>query len=357
MTQLLIMFDFLRNLTKSAEEKRQEQLHAYLDNGLTPRERQQFEQELAQDTSLKTEIDGLRLMKQQLRNLPRRPVPRSFTLDPAVYGRPARQPLFQFYPVLQGATVLTALFFVLALSLTLFQPQRAAESTAARPQAAMNEEASGVAQAPAAELFAEDSAAGAAREAASEEVEVTRVVTEVIVEEAAEEELVAEQAVAEEAAETGEEVMEEGEASAEPFGATASDAEPADETVSSTATAVPPNTSAPAEATSASAATLPLPTTTAVPTPTVSELPRASYTPTTDTRSLNAAATVAYEDGQTTTNADTSPPAEQQSVPAPTLMPVRPTEPITNPLRFAQVGLGILLIIFGALTFYVRRNS
>ncbi len=128
------MFDFLRNLTKSAEEKRQEQLHAYLDNALTPPEHRHFEQELAQNTALKAEVDDLRAMKQQLRDLPSRPVPRNFTLDPAVYGRPARQPLFQFYPVLQGATILTALFFITALSLSLFRPQAASESVAVAPQ-------------------------------------------------------------------------------------------------------------------------------------------------------------------------------------------------------------------------------
>ena len=47
------MFDFVRNLGKSADEKRQERLNAYVDGALSPAARQQFEQELAQDAALR----------------------------------------------------------------------------------------------------------------------------------------------------------------------------------------------------------------------------------------------------------------------------------------------------------------
>ena len=114
------MLDFLRDLTKSDEEKRQEQLNAYLDDALTTRQRQQFEKTLANDLGLQAELEKLRLLKLDLHQLPRRPVPRNFTLDPALYQRPAPQPLFQLYPVLRTATILTAFFFILALSIELF---------------------------------------------------------------------------------------------------------------------------------------------------------------------------------------------------------------------------------------------
>lgn len=116
------MFDFLRSLTKSAEEKRQEAVSAYLDGALTPVERRRFEQELAQDPGLRAELEEQRLLQQTLRRLPRRNVPRNFTLDPALYGRPQPQPLFRLYPVLQAATALTAVFFVLAIVLDLLTP-------------------------------------------------------------------------------------------------------------------------------------------------------------------------------------------------------------------------------------------
>lgn len=117
------MFDFLRNRTKSSAELTQEALSAYLDNALAPAERQRLERQLAQDARLQAELRQMRLLKQQLAQLPRRRVPRNFTLDPALYGRPQRQPLLQLYPALQGATALAALIFILLLGLGFFQGQ------------------------------------------------------------------------------------------------------------------------------------------------------------------------------------------------------------------------------------------
>lgn len=117
------MFDFLRNRTKSSAELTQEALSAYLDNALAPAERQRLERQLAEDARLEAELRQMRLLKQQLAQLPRRRVPRNFTLDPALYGRPQRQPLLQLYPALQGATALAALIFILLLGLGFFQGQ------------------------------------------------------------------------------------------------------------------------------------------------------------------------------------------------------------------------------------------
>lgn len=131
------MFEFWRNWRKTAAEKQQEAMNAYLDDALPPAERQRFEQEMAQDDALRREVDSVRLLRAQLRQLPSRPVPRSFTLDPAVYGRPAPQPLFQFYPALRTATVLTGLFLIAAISLNLFTGGAAemAQDLAMAPQA------------------------------------------------------------------------------------------------------------------------------------------------------------------------------------------------------------------------------
>ena len=322
------MFDFLRNLTKSAEEKHQERVHAYLDEALTPRQRQQFEQDMAQDSGLQAEIDHLRLLKQQLRQLPRRPVPRSFTLDPALYGRPARQPLFQFYPVLQGATVLTALFFMLALSLSLFsQPETASPSVASAPQAAEVPEAETaeepMREEPAAELFAEDSAAEKAASApaiADEAVELTRVIIEEVIveaEEVAEEETIEEEAPAEETA--GEAALSEGSL-------------PQPTTLSPVAEAATP-----------------------LPTATVSQLPRSSATQTAAVR-LQTQATAAADDQDTTTDTTADNAVGQPSPLEPTHTPPSPEATTVSPLNLAQIGLGILLIIFGGLTYFVRRR-
>lgn len=118
------MFDYLRNITKSAEEKRQERLNAFLDDALSERDRRQFEQELAQDPALRADLDQLRWVKRSVQQLPRVRAPRNFILDPAVYGQRqrARQSSWQPYPALRLATALTAFFFVLALALDLATP-------------------------------------------------------------------------------------------------------------------------------------------------------------------------------------------------------------------------------------------
>ena len=127
------MLDYLRNWTKSKEEKRQEALNAYLDDALAPEQRQQVESELAQDEALRVELDQMRLLQQQMRQLPRRRVRRNFVLDPALYGRPQREPLVQAYPVLRTATALAAFFFIFAFAANLFLNNRVGMMPAAAP--------------------------------------------------------------------------------------------------------------------------------------------------------------------------------------------------------------------------------
>ncbi|MCP5097168.1 MAG: hypothetical protein GY943_16595 [Chloroflexi bacterium] len=110
------MLDFLRDLTKSAEEKRQEMLTAYVDGELSPAQQQKLEQLLVDDPSLQAELAQLQQFKQSMSQLPRRRVPRNFTLNPAVYSTPARQPLIQLYPMMRTAMSLTAVFLVIAFA-------------------------------------------------------------------------------------------------------------------------------------------------------------------------------------------------------------------------------------------------
>lgn len=151
------MFDYLRNLTKTDAEKRQEALTAYLDGALSPDARRAFEARLAQDSDLQADLEQQRAVRQSLRQLPQRRVSRNFTLDPALYGRPARQPLVQYYPALRAATVLTAVLFFFAISLGLYTSADESAMTAA----------------PAADVAMEPAPGDA-----STAVEVTRVVTE-----------------------------------------------------------------------------------------------------------------------------------------------------------------------------------
>lgn len=113
------MFDWLRDLGKSQEEKRQEQLNAYLDNALTAGERQALEQELTRNEPLRSELEQLRLFKAAVHDLPRVAVPRNFTLTAEMAGLTRRQPTRSHYPALRLATVLTAFLLVAMLTLEL----------------------------------------------------------------------------------------------------------------------------------------------------------------------------------------------------------------------------------------------
>ena len=117
------MFDFFRERGSTAEDKRREALGAYLDNALTPAERTRFERQLAGDPAMRAELEQMRLLKRQMRAMPRRRVPRSFALNPALYSRPKPQPMMQLYPVLRGATALTAFFLIFTLALGAFRGQ------------------------------------------------------------------------------------------------------------------------------------------------------------------------------------------------------------------------------------------
>jgi anti-sigma factor RsiW len=126
------MFDFLRNRGRSEQEKRQEALNAYLDGELAPAERDRFEQQLALDSDLRDELADIQFWQQQMRDLPTRRMPRNFTLDPAVYGRPQRSYWESAYPALRTATALTAFLFIIALAANVYMTSF---STAAPSQA------------------------------------------------------------------------------------------------------------------------------------------------------------------------------------------------------------------------------
>jgi anti-sigma factor RsiW len=109
------MFDFLRNLRKSNAEKSQEAITAYLDDALTAGDRQRLEQQMTDDPALRAELEQQRLIKVNISRLPRVRAPRNFTLDPALYGRPADQSNARLYPAMRVATVLVGVFFIIAV--------------------------------------------------------------------------------------------------------------------------------------------------------------------------------------------------------------------------------------------------
>jgi hypothetical protein len=161
------MFDLFRNFGRSEREKQQETLSAYLDGELAPAERDRLEAQLALDKALQDELAEMQVWQQQMRDLPTRRVPRNFTLDPALYGRPQRQFLGSAYPALRTATALTAFLLVIALAVNVYMNSFLGGAVSQTALAPAFEPASMVEEA------AEEPALA----------QITRVVTETVVEE------------------------------------------------------------------------------------------------------------------------------------------------------------------------------
>jgi len=122
------MLDFLRNLTKSDQEKRQEFISAYLDDSLSLKDKQHFEKLLENDEALRADLEQQRIVKEALTNLPRIRAPRNFVLDPSLYGRPSLQRGLQLYPALRVATVLAMFVFIALISVDVLVPESSAVS-------------------------------------------------------------------------------------------------------------------------------------------------------------------------------------------------------------------------------------
>lgn len=328
------MFDYLRNLTKTEAEKRQEALTAYLDDALSAAARRAFEAQLAQDADLRADLEQQRAVRQSLRRLPQRRVPRNFTLDPALYGRPARQTLGQYYPALRAATVLTAVLFFFAVGLGLYTGAGDTAMTAA----------------PAADVAMEP-----ARSDAATAVEVTRLVTEVE-EMAAENEEPAPDSQADGAVAEMEEAAEEAMAAEEEMAETTEEAEDA-----AAAGAMEPVATAVSELVEGEAAPAAQATLTPLPTPTQSLLPRATATEfsprvvtpgETVTLSLESTAVAQFNYTLTTESAAETEEAavssqrfQEETVP-----------PAWSGFQILAVALLLLFVVLLAVTLYARRQ-
>ncbi len=138
------MFEFLRNLGQSKNDKQQEVLSAYLDNQLAPAERDDLEKQLTLNSDLQNELAEMRAWQQQMRDLPLRRAPRNFTLDPSLYNRAQRQSISRAYPMLRTATVFTALLLVISLAANVYLGDvstNMAQESAASPVLDMDGEA------------------------------------------------------------------------------------------------------------------------------------------------------------------------------------------------------------------------
>ncbi len=106
-----------------------ELLSAYLDGELTDREKEKLEQRLARENALRAVLDDLHETVTLVSDLPRLKAPRSFTLDPAVYGRtvgrsvPWWQRLFTLESALQLSGALGAAASILLIILAVLFTQ------------------------------------------------------------------------------------------------------------------------------------------------------------------------------------------------------------------------------------------
>ncbi len=98
-------------------------LSAYLDNQLAAADRAALEVQLTRDPELKAALRDLRLQVRALRALPRRRVPRNFTLTPAQAEQLRRRsPLAGLFPAFRLATSLSAAAFAIVTALSVLRP-------------------------------------------------------------------------------------------------------------------------------------------------------------------------------------------------------------------------------------------
>lgn len=98
-------------------------LSAYLDNQLATADRAALEVQLARDPELKAALRDLRLQVRAMRALPRRRVPRNFTLSAAQAEQLRRRsPFAGFFPTFRLATSLSAAAFAIVTALAVLRP-------------------------------------------------------------------------------------------------------------------------------------------------------------------------------------------------------------------------------------------
>jgi len=114
---VITMFNSPRSLTKSEHQRVEEMLSAYIDRELSASEVELVERHLKECAACARNLETLRATVELVRQLPRVPAPRSFTITPAV--QPLRFQMRWGYAYLRGATALAALLLAIALSVDI----------------------------------------------------------------------------------------------------------------------------------------------------------------------------------------------------------------------------------------------
>jgi hypothetical protein len=104
-------------MTTRITEREWEDLSAYLDGQLSPKESARLEEKLQARADLRLALNGLNQTRSLLRSQPAVPAPRNFTLTPKMVGaRPAPARSFQLFPAMRLASVMAAVLLVVVLA-------------------------------------------------------------------------------------------------------------------------------------------------------------------------------------------------------------------------------------------------
>lgn len=107
-------------------------LSAYLDGVVSPRERIQIEKKLDSEDSFRQALQSLRQTRTVIRSMPRRRVPRNFTLTPEMVQ--VRQPA-RIFPVLRFSSAFAAIAAVILFAIQLLPTSMKAAAPIAPPAA------------------------------------------------------------------------------------------------------------------------------------------------------------------------------------------------------------------------------
>jgi hypothetical protein len=107
-------------------------ISAYLDDQVSPRERIQIEKRLASEDAFRQAMQSLRQTRAVIRAMPRRRVPRNFTLTPEMVPVKRKSLLF---PVLRYSSAFAAIASILLFAMQLLPSRMVASAPAAAPLA------------------------------------------------------------------------------------------------------------------------------------------------------------------------------------------------------------------------------
>jgi len=183
------MFDWIRRLRQSPEERLQHQIGSYLDGDLQPDDQREFERQLTEDAPLRQQVMFQQAIVRAMRDMPARRAPRNFTLTLEMVGATPPQRSWVMQPVLQTGLALAAIMLMAVGAFNLSGAgMLPTQDLAMEPVVRMEESADTGAimdvQAESAPMAVEDQAEGVEAvegEAVAVEsfsVEVTRVVTD-----------------------------------------------------------------------------------------------------------------------------------------------------------------------------------